>query len=105
MNMPCNHNQELQREQDAYVAAELAHERKEAAIRDAMAFALSDPAEFETLVQNYEIIDSCQVQRALRELDKAIKGDRASIDALFTALSIIQADFKAAVEHEIKGSE
>lgn len=70
---------------------------------------LNDETLFRTLDDDYEIIDRGQVMRALRSLDEAIRtyefilsgGSRSSsIDAVFTALSNIQAKFNSAIEHE-----
>jgi hypothetical protein len=90
---------------------------------DIMRDALNDAALFRTLDDDYEIIDLDQVQRALLNLDKAIRrfnliynialkvaptdkdedtliAGRRDIDAVFTALSIIQKNLEKAVEHE-----
>jgi hypothetical protein len=85
--------------------------------------ALTDAAMFRTFDDDYEIIDRDQVQIALRNLDTGIrrfgliydiaqaaspsdkdsenlKMARKSIDAVFTALSIIKKNLEEAVEHK-----
>lgn len=68
--------------------------------------ALNDGAEFETLNDDYEIVDkfTSQIQRALRNLDSAIKGEEVGRDAVFTALSYIQKNLKSLLREQAERS-
>ena len=58
-----------------------------------------DAEQFNDLLAGIEPSDyEPQLQRALRNLDRACKGDRASIDAVLTAVSQIQRTFKNEAE-------
>jgi len=98
-----------------YYAEEEAAEKRRVAIDDLIAFkteeALNDQKVFDTLDDDYEVIDRGQVMRALRSLDAAIKDfnvsqelgltiERNNIDSVFTAISNIQNNFTEAVKHE-----
>src|SRR5512143_551702 len=97
---------------------------KKTLIEDMMRDAVTDAKLFRTYDDDYEVIDRDQVMRCLANLDDAIKGfnllqsdidiahpingidkrkhDRAvnSVDAIFTALRIIQDNLRVGVEHE-----
>ena len=88
---PENYFSELLRQhQDAEVDAQLQAEAIELRAEELFREALVDSTLFSTINQNYEVIDDTQVCRALRELDKAIIGDRFAIDAVYTALTQLQ---------------
>ena len=67
---------------------------------------LNDCSELQTLDDDYEVFRgySSQFARAIRNLDKAIKGDEVSRDAVFTALSIVQSNLRNVCE-EIAAKE
>lgn len=58
---------------------------------------LNDISKFESLESGYEFLskNAGNLQRALRNLDSAIKGEEVGRDAIFTALNYIQANLKA----------
>lgn len=93
-------------------------------LEDMMHSAVTDAALFRTYDDDYQVVDRDQVMRCLANLDGAIKkfnlirnvaandlADRgnnmvnfyatcSNIDAIFTALSIMQKNLQKAVEHE-----
>jgi len=117
-----NHPEDRARERElnAYLDEADAAYQKEEAIDALVKFKLDEVLNnetlFDTLDQNYEVIDKGQVMRALRELDDAIKyfnraclsvsgviplgAARIPVDAVFTALSNIQQNLLRAVRHE-----
>lgn len=103
MITPENHfNEELQRYQEAEVEAELQHDAIAAAAKDQLQAAYADQAVFDSLDDDYEIIDRYQVRRALANLDDAIVGKEYARDAIYTALSIIQAKLKHACTANVR---
>lgn len=64
--------------------------------------ALTDIATFEGWDSGYEIcaINSGQIQRALRNLDDAIKGKEYAQDAVFTALNYVMRSLKTVVREQ-----
>ena len=102
-----------ERELNQYLDKQDAEENRQIAIDELIAAntaeVLNDEAAFRTLDDDYEVIDRGQVMRALRSLDAAIKDlnhlavvlpRSVNIDPVFTALSNIQNNFKAAIEHK-----
>lgn len=58
-----------------------------------------DHVQFDDLLAGIDPVDyEQQLQRALRNLDRACKGDKIALDAITTALSQIQRTFKAEAE-------
>ena len=85
---------------------------KETLIEDMMRDAVTDAKLFRTYDDDYEVIDRDQVMRCLANLDVAIKqcnsiysgADHSTyaIDAILSALTIMQNNLKKAVEFEAK---
>lgn len=82
---------------------------KESLIKDMMHQAVTDAPLFRTYDDDYDVIDRDQVMRCLANLDDAIKSLNTVahlphgfqyIDAIFTALTIMQKNLQKAVEHE-----
>ncbi len=78
-------------------------------IEDMMHQATHDAALFRTYDDDFEVIDRDQVMRCLANLDDAVKSLNTVaylphgfqyIDAIFSALSIMQTNLQKAVEHE-----
>lgn len=72
---------------------------------------LSDTRKFDDIDSGYEvlIVNSGQIQRALRNLDDAIKGKQYAQDAVFTALNYVLESIKIIcleeAEKETKSAE
>lgn len=66
--------------------------------------ALNDLTLFEELNDDHEFILISQIQRALRNLDDAIKGKEYARDAIYTALSHIQKELSFAIDGDNKQS-
>lgn len=64
--------------------------------------ALNDLTLFEDLNNEHEFVLLSQIQRALRNLDDAIKGKEYARDAVYTALSYIQKELSFAIESDNK---
>lgn len=64
--------------------------------------ALIDGAVFDQMNEDYEILlrHSGQLQRCLRNLDQAVEGKEYARDAIFTALSYMQADVERIVQDQ-----
>ena len=83
---------------------------KETLIKDMMHQATHDAPLFRTYDDDYDVIDRDQVMRCLANLDEAIydlnqyaymsQGITYHIDAIFSALTIMQTNLKKAVDHE-----
>ncbi|HET8688002.1 MAG TPA: hypothetical protein VFM18_15310 [Methanosarcina sp.] len=82
---------------------------KEQLFQDMMHQATHDSALFRTYDDDYDVIDRDQVMRCLANLDGAIlkfnqlaafTNQRIEIDAIFTALTIMQKNLQKAVEHK-----
>src|SRR5512135_1192253 len=76
---------------------------------DMMHQATHDAALFRTYDDDYEVIDRDQVMRCLANLDTAISvhnncpyAPNACLDAIFTALTIMQRNLQSAIEYEAK---
>lgn len=78
----------------------------EAEYQTRLYLALTDGVEFDTLNDEYEIVDkfTSQIQRALRNLDSAIKGEEVGRDAVFTALSYIQKNLQLLLREQAERS-
>lgn len=75
-------------------AEERAIERRALELRDERLY--DDQVQFDDLMAGIDPADyQPQLQRALRNLDQACKGDKIALDAITTALSQIQSMFKA----------
>lgn len=81
-------------------AEEVLQDAREKCAADLYAEALRNSALFRTLDDDYEIIELDQVQRALRNLDAAIKGDEHARDAVFIALAAMQVNIHKACDHQ-----
>lgn len=68
--------------------------------------ALNDIAAFEKLDAGYEIclVNSGQIQRALRNLDDAIKGKECAQDAVFTALNYVMTSLMSVIAEQAESS-
>ena len=68
--------------------------------------ALHNDAAMQTLDDDYEVLRGyhSQFARVLKNLDGAINGDQISIDAIFTALTVVQKNLKIVCE-EIASKE
>lgn len=64
--------------------------------------ALNDIMMFEMINEGYEIcvVNSGQIQRALRNLDDAIKGKEYAQDAVFTAMGYVLTSVKTVVREQ-----
>lgn len=103
------------RELDRHLAKYDEQDRMQERVEEAMCYALTEAVQFISLDQDYEIIDTVQVQRALSNLDVAIykfnkifyasglpDKMRTEIDGIFTALNIMQKNLEKAVTCEIE---
>lgn len=69
--------------------------------------ALNDEAVFNTYEHDYEIVTKHhgQIMRMLRNLPAARKGEQIAIDAITTALSIIERELDSAIEIDATNAE
>ena len=63
---------------------------------------LTDTRAFDDISEGYEVlkVNSGQIQRALRNLDDAIKGKQYAQDAVFTALNYVMESIKIICSEE-----
>ena len=105
-----------------YLAEQSKDDEMNNLVKDMMHQATHDAALFRTYDDDFEVIDRDQVMRCLANLDDAVKnfniifdlawaycpfeeekkldGKRMSIDAIFSALTIMQKNLEKAVKHE-----
>lgn len=67
--------------------------------------ALNDLSVFDILNERHNFLMRASIQRALRNLDDAIKGKEYARDAVFTALGYIQKELMLAIRDENAANE